>query len=266
MDVLQIEQVCGFNGFHADLMAPATFKSTSSDPFERSCALFTMPSLMNHSCAGTASWTCFGDVIVVRATQALQPGDEVTIMYTASGSYLSRASSLQKHMEACDCWLCAQERLDGEERCRRRKDLLAAFDVAAPEQRTIASAREFLQAMQATYRADAGRAAVRPGLAVAYGVLGHELSLAALQKPSMYREVAETHMRGLEAIGIAVVDNSVRGRVPKAKAARLPIATVRAPIQSTHAPMVALMIGASFCKMGDGVRARRWLMASQWRE
>lgn len=103
-------------------------------------------------------------------------------------------------------------------------------------------------------------------MSTAYEALAHALSRAARQNPAMYHEAVETHMHALQSIGIAVVDKSVRGRLAKTKAAMLPIATLQAPIQSTQAPMVALMICALFCAMLDDNRARRWLKAAQWRE
>lgn len=269
IDVLHIDRVCSFNNFGPNSVKPATFRMGASETSQPcGSALYTLPSLVNHACAGTAMWTCFGDVLVIRATQALKAGEEVTMPYTSGDSYLDRSTRLKKHIVICDCWLCAQERLDGEERCRERKRLVDAAQaklLASPD-RPIPEARAFVKALAATYRPETAHE-IKPSMMIAYGQLAYALGLKALRQPSMYGEVAEAHMQVLESAGIVVTDKTVRGSIPSLSRKYLPIATTRVVAVNRHETvMSAVMISASFCSMDDLQRARRWLKAAKWRE
>ncbi|KZV96983.1 hypothetical protein EXIGLDRAFT_642702 [Exidia glandulosa HHB12029] len=266
VDVLHIERACSFNAFGIQNISSApkarTFDSTPS-------ALYALPSLVNHACAGTATWACWGDVIVVRATCNLQRGEEVTMAYVNSSTYVDRAKFLSKYFGSCDCWLCAQERRDGEERCIERERLTDAFRRYTPANRTVSAARDFVKAMEATYIPGLSTAGqVRPMMQIAYGALGMALRMRAFEtgQRSMYGEVATTYMQALEAVGITVIDKSLRGRLaPSDSRTTIPIAMTRAPVLEWHeATLQALGICASFYAMLDDLRAARWFKAAQW--
>lgn len=267
-DVLWIENICKFNSFFPVPFRHATFKRSGADPesqeMTQPSALFLLPSLINHSCAGTASYVFFGDVIVIRATQALDAGDEVTMPYNADSLYLERKKTLDMHMNSCDCWLCREERQDGDQNLATRaaiaKDILQ--DAEAGRKQSVSSIRQTIKRMQATYRP--GASAIRPAMASVHHALAHQLSVEAFRRHTLYPAAVLAEMDALEALGIKVVDRSVEGRMARNHATTLPIATIRAPVFYGEAPMISLMVTAAFCSIGDEHRARRWLAAAQW--
>ncbi|EJD52605.1 hypothetical protein AURDEDRAFT_181176 [Auricularia subglabra TFB-10046 SS5] len=267
-DVLWIENICKFNSFFPVPLRHATFKRSDagadSHEMTQPSALFLLPSLANHACAGTASYVFFGDVIVIRATQALNAGDEVTMPYSGRTSYLDRKKALDKHVDSCDCWLCREERADGADNLGKREEITKHLrrDMEAGTRPTVASARQTIKRLEATYRA--GAPAIRPAMASAHHTLAHVLSMEAFHQHTLYPAAARADMDALEALGIKVVDKTVQGRIARNRAAALPIATTRAPVFYGEVPMISLMIVAAFCSMSDEQRARRWLAAAQW--
>ncbi|KAF8753867.1 SET domain [Rhizoctonia solani] len=89
-------------------------------------AVYLLPSLVNHSCHGTAVRTSIGSILVMRASRNLKKGQEVTCSYvggTEGASYISRAAALRKWSFTRECELCTTDKKDGEQRCQSREGL-----------------------------------------------------------------------------------------------------------------------------------------------
>lgn len=110
IDVPQLEAVCTYNAFSPKPLKPySEYVEERFDVFEASSALYTLPSLINHSCAANATWTSIGDVIVIRAVQTISIGEEITIPYVGGGLQ-KRESNLRKWIPSgCQCQLCHEE-------------------------------------------------------------------------------------------------------------------------------------------------------------
>lgn len=79
------------------------------------CGLWLAPSRLNHSCAPNCRWSHVGDVMVVRATQRVAAGDELTHSYVGVVGGLADGARRRARLRAgygfdCRCELCSQER------------------------------------------------------------------------------------------------------------------------------------------------------------
>jgi hypothetical protein len=64
----------------------STYKDTIANKAEKekayhSCGIWTQASYINHSCTSTARRSFIGDMMIVRATQDMEPGTEITFWY-----------------------------------------------------------------------------------------------------------------------------------------------------------------------------------------
>ena len=119
IDIAQLEAICIYNNF-----CPLRLEDKQIAENAKPTGLYPLASLFNHSCGANAIWYCIGDVMIVRAAEPIASGTEITIPYTVEESYVTRQSILQKHIrEHCACWLCEEDRRDGDERLRRRHEL-----------------------------------------------------------------------------------------------------------------------------------------------
>jgi hypothetical protein len=83
MDAGRIEGICTYNSFRPICVSSAVqhlSEGTSRMEPETvaSSALYYLPSLVNHSCLGNASFVFFGTILVVRATRKISQGQEIT--------------------------------------------------------------------------------------------------------------------------------------------------------------------------------------------
>jgi hypothetical protein len=93
---------------HKDLIANDYRESTAF----HSCGIWTQASYINHSCISTARRSFIGDMMIVRATQDLAPGTEITFWYQIpEGDLKTMQQKLEKGWGfTCDCAICEHER------------------------------------------------------------------------------------------------------------------------------------------------------------
>jgi SET domain len=84
IDVAKIDGAIYHNSFCPDGIRNLTSEGraqSEEDAKDLPKALYTLPSLFNHSCHPNSVWCCFGDVLVICAQETILPGTEITIPY-----------------------------------------------------------------------------------------------------------------------------------------------------------------------------------------
>jgi len=122
----------GGGGNDASRPAVATAASAASVT-----ALWPPFALANHSCAPTASVAVFGPVLVLRAAEAMLPGDEVTVCYLGEQRFAPvarRRDALRRsHGFLCQCRRCLAEQRVFPTRYYPQDDVLLGMADGADE-------------------------------------------------------------------------------------------------------------------------------------
>ncbi|GAB6020958.1 hypothetical protein CHUAL_003601 [Chamberlinius hualienensis] len=102
IDVEAIKNICHRNNF----MLTCMYRRNYWNPI--GIALFGEPSLLNHSCEPNAAVTFYDDTAIVRATQPINAGEEVTIDYTEPHSISKEKKNdfLLNRNFICRCTFC----------------------------------------------------------------------------------------------------------------------------------------------------------------
>ncbi|KAH7339120.1 hypothetical protein B0J17DRAFT_659876 [Rhizoctonia solani] len=115
IDLNLIEGILGSNTFSDPIMGSS---------FGRNEAVYLLPSMINHSCHGTALRTSVGSISVMRASRNMKSGEEITCSFIGGAegpSLVSRKAALKTWLIACSCELCLADQRDGETRCNDRE-------------------------------------------------------------------------------------------------------------------------------------------------
>ncbi|KDQ15101.1 hypothetical protein BOTBODRAFT_174271 [Botryobasidium botryosum FD-172 SS1] len=268
LDIQQIEHIC------ADaLFIPETLNileplgtTVSRDPMKSASALYSLPSLFNHSCLANGSWSNFKDIMVIRAEKDIYEGEEITIPYADGPTLLSKAAKFKKYAFSCDCALCEADRRDGVALCRRREELLSSIPIPLePRRIALRRARAILSDMEATY--SASRGPVRSALARAHNELAGVYALEAQTNPSFSISSITENMAAIEALGIIILDKSTSGPLDREEGAvaDLPVATTLTSVVDYQSCMLfSLALVSVFNTLGDVARAKRWFKVGLW--
>ncbi|KAK9893664.1 hypothetical protein P389DRAFT_212815 [Cystobasidium minutum MCA 4210] len=112
IDAGRVEGIVTYNSFKPQCIStPLDAGESSADAdktFTSPSALYSLPSFVNHSCVGNASFVFFGSVLVVRATQPTSAGEEVLFSYCNPTASFQRAH-LARYGFECDCQLCQRD-------------------------------------------------------------------------------------------------------------------------------------------------------------
>lgn len=254
IDIAQLEAICTYNNF-----CPLRIEEQHrDDKTALPTGLYPLASLFNHSCAPNAVWYCIGDVMFIRAAGPISSGTEITLPYSVEESYIDRQKALKKHMlEHCMCWLCEEDRKDGDERLRRRHKLkgkLVTRDIlSAP----LAEVRKLETDIRDTYCPTRGP--VRPLSALALHTVAEKLRNTGNQR--QLREALTVDMEALRCLGFEVLRGS-----PGPPG--LPIGTDSFPSVTSFFEPVAMMlrIACTYLNLKDDANAVRWMRAALWRE
>ncbi|KAF2876087.1 hypothetical protein BDV95DRAFT_482850 [Massariosphaeria phaeospora] len=116
VDTFLVERIMEINIFgcplssldiHKDVMYNQAKESKKWDA-HHSCGVWTFASYINHSCTSNARRSFIGDMMIVRATQDLQPDTEVTFWYHSPEG--TSAKALQEKFKnwdfVCECDMC----------------------------------------------------------------------------------------------------------------------------------------------------------------
>jgi hypothetical protein len=205
--------------------------------------------------------------MVIRATQDILKGEEVTMPYIHGATYFERMMDMRCFDITCSCLLCAIDKKDGEVQCKKRSHLLNEFlDKPRPRsEEDVEPFRSYIKDLEATY-GDKNNM-VRPLMEEAYRNFGVKARrfLSKGQNTSPGHTLGEeVHLgfQGLEAVGIEVVDKTVIG--PTFDSLGYPIKIERLPIQMRHCSSLCISLAAHFNSIGDHTRTKKWLRAALW--
>jgi len=102
-----------FNVFGCPISSLVTHKDTLANESKgpkayHSCGLWIQASYINHSCASNARRAFLGDMMIVRASQDLEPDTEITFWYQVPDGTIGK--ELQEGFKSwgfvCDCAIC----------------------------------------------------------------------------------------------------------------------------------------------------------------
>ncbi|KAJ4353827.1 uncharacterized protein N0V89_005557 [Didymosphaeria variabile] len=124
-----------------------------------STGLCTWAAYINHSCVPNTSKDFVGDLMVLRATRALNVGEEVFFSYDQNPDYEARQAALMTTWGfECNCPLCAAEKADDPTVRKKRAELADQSEEfvrrehwAEAKRLTIRSAERLAKAIDETY-------------------------------------------------------------------------------------------------------------------
>jgi hypothetical protein len=240
IDVGRIGAIVTFNFFSPNCVQScepeadaASSLDLRDDGTDKPVALYTLPSLFNHACYSNAVWHCFGDVMVIRASEDIPRGCEVTIPYVSTLSNSERTRKLKGILEdrPCGCLLCAEDKVDGFEACRKRLNIMKRWFEDGRTRLVAAGAKgskiidEVLAKLDATYQSS--RTIRIEQFYVHRDAIDFCQSLGNLtRKPDYHIQAIEHGFRALQRAGLVVIDTSIQRGSEKAPSV-MPISTQR---------------------------------------
>ena len=263
IDVAKIDGAILYSGFRPDGVTSMTsearvrFEESKKDPPH---ALYKLPSLFNHSCHPNSVWRCFGDVMVIRAREAILPGTEITIPYNYETTWIEREKHLTPLIgEPCDCVLCISERTDGEDAYRLRQELVDDMKITGL---AGSAAQACIKALISTYRSDQGlpRAPLFNAYMYAMGPMDCDA-----KRPTLLESSIRMGFKALEAAGFASIDTKLTGTKPSKRV--LPISKeclATCLLDITACIILMARLSASFLALSEIGLAERWFRAAWW--
>lgn len=161
VDTFLVGQIMSFNVFGCPQSSLSTHRNSKTDTSNKptaydSCGIWTQASFINHSCVSNARRSFIGDMMIVRATQDLQPGTEITFCYQVpEGDPRKMKKSLQNWQFTCTCAICENDKTTGAvvfaERAKLMKELKRAFGQAPPQTAKLGKVVRLLESLNNTY-------------------------------------------------------------------------------------------------------------------
>ena len=273
IDTERVDGIVAFNVFTPNRVMPMhqDTSTTHTNDLSGSCALYILPSLFNHSCDPNATWFCFGDVMVIRSTQDISKGVEITLAYTAGPTHVSRNRTLASFfLKSCDCTLCDEERADGDAACGKREELLKWYAHVEREatfhtlsETTIESQ---LRKFTATF-APSLHSRIRPALYGAHlqAVWFFLSEGTRTSQPKFWRRSLEHAFMALEVTGFKDLDKTLSGGVPSGRS--IPFSAQRCGtcmVRPDAYVFITLHVSRCFLLLKESTRAERWYRAAWW--
>ncbi|KAG8959232.1 hypothetical protein FRC05_007977, partial [Tulasnella sp. 425] len=262
VDIGRIQSVVTFNAFASESLKIRGIVPKPELPVHlKPNGLFLIPSLFNHSCAPNSYHYCLGDFKILRATCDIRAREEIFISYGPEGnSYFSRVKSpvMAKLLPDCNCSLCIRDRKVGEAVCERRDRISNEISSCT----TASAVQSQIKKLQETFKGYAN--ADQEAMVDAY------LALETLYRDRFdYPNALATIFKGLQYVGLQVMDTSLRGALPPKSRDALPIKLVTTAGSRTGG--ILKHIGVDGCIMVQGifesvdkVRAAKWLKGAVW--
>lgn len=264
VDVGFVECACAYNAFKPESIANTPSSQETTSP---GSALYSLPSMVNHACSGNAVYCFYGDYYALRTITKINPGQEITASYVDPClPYEERARKLKHHTKACDCRLCAEDRLDDPKARHKRDSLIASagIDVASQLDKAVVSGsaspslvkkvRVYVEALEHTYGHNlTPRRMYRPQMYAAYRMLSRAIDVSSESKDINALMLAE--VKGLECLGL-VVDYKTFAKeglaYPKFLDTPWPILLNQSKTSISFPYFARLIIThARFCSIGD---------------
>lgn len=161
VDTFLVERIMSLNVFGCPLSSLNTHRNTRDNKSKdltayHSCGIWTQASYMNHSCTSNARRSFIGDMMIVRATQDLEPGTELTFWYQSPGEILEDSKKMLKHWNfVCDCAICRDTKETKPAVIAERKKLLGRIKQLFVSQHGVdtSGVERLLKALGNTYAA-----------------------------------------------------------------------------------------------------------------
>ncbi|KAF8308418.1 hypothetical protein DL93DRAFT_2063996 [Clavulina sp. PMI_390] len=277
----RISGIVSFNVFCPHGLGPARLPGSPSKPEDdlghrSAAALYTLPSLFNHACNPNAHWTTFGDVLVIRALNDITKGMEITVPYVTAISVTQRTKFLLALLEGrpCDCSLCVADRADNV-RAPGKRDALYSDLVQNSNFGSIDAGRaekmidQHIKEIASTYSADRTLRFEQSMLHIAAYQNLQRLSSSPAIGTNADSAITRAIKHGFEALstaGFCDVDTGIGNGLNETRK-KLPLSQT-AVCPKTVEPEVhigaMLYLSHMFIKLGNIVRAERWLRAAWW--
>jgi tetratricopeptide (TPR) repeat protein len=134
VDAFQVHDIIGRNAF-----GPGHVSSQGEDESNGSAGLWILASYVNHSCVANAKKDSVGDLMVLRATRPIRPGEEITHSYDESSDYDARTAVLMNTWGfTCTCGLCIAEKADDAALRKKRRELESEANALVERERNQA--------------------------------------------------------------------------------------------------------------------------------
>jgi hypothetical protein len=284
IDISLIEAVVSFSDF--GLRDERSFKEPEKKNDSIGVALFELPSFCNHACLPTGHRTVAGDVMIVRAAQCLQAGDEVTLSYTPYHlEYDERIKRLSSWRFECDCRLCRADRIDGEAARGERRRLYNEAKSVMHEFCTLRSPpttstrdgfldrnRDIFEKIQRTYIDcdDRRRSAVKAELETITKRMEYIVRISQKDADIVQanEEIINAEMQALDYAGLVIKEDAKKLR-GSCSSSMIPFDSERCYLtQGTCSSSVicCLRIAQCMMKLGQRDRAKAWVNAAKWGE
>ncbi|TBU47221.1 hypothetical protein BD309DRAFT_517231 [Dichomitus squalens] len=252
IDIAQLEAICTYNNF-----CPLRLEDKHIAQEAKPTGLYPLASLFNHSCVANAIWYCIGDVMIIRAAEPIPAGTEITIPYSVEESYFARQSVLKKHMlEHCTCWLCEEDRKDGDEHLQRRQELNERVLSRQLLPASLLEAQQFEEDVRKTFASTRGP--IRPMHALALHIVAEKQRTSG--DPRLLKESLQADMDALRCLGFDVAEESSGSQN------ELPIGTDRIPTVTSFLEPSGMMLrmACTYLNLHDQSKAVPWLRAALW--
>ncbi|KAF1942738.1 SET domain-containing protein [Clathrospora elynae] len=162
VDTFLVERIMSFNVFGCPLSSLNTHKDITVKQSEKpkvyhSCGIWTQASYINHSCTSNASRSFIGDMMIVRATQDLEPGTEITFWYQTRDGYDPKGmqEKLGSWQFTCTCAICQDEKDTKAAVVKKRREIVdklkTAFQLSASHDIKSKKVERLLNALNDTY-------------------------------------------------------------------------------------------------------------------
>jgi hypothetical protein len=273
IDIERIEAIISFNSFgiqekHGPVELEGDSRTKEERQSDMASALYTYPSFINHSCIGNATRTAFGHVMVIRAVQDIQEGEEIMMSYCGyEVPYLERTGAISKYFKECDCSLCVSDRAAG----RRFHEALGNLNEQMSQPVSLKKLRELVNKVDAMYTPS--YPTYRPASFEAHHRLAYHAQKALINttdtasRDRFAREAIQHEITALEALRFQVTDKSTKEvRSSDKKKIILPLSLNRVPYHSGTVCMTCWSIAACFATVGNQWRAEMWLRSAVWCE
>ncbi|KAE9379406.1 SET domain-containing protein [Stipitochalara longipes BDJ] len=143
VDVFQVHDIVARNAF-------------GPEPGTSSAGLWIVASYINHSCLPNSEKEYIGDLMVLRASQPIAAGEEITHAYDMSSDYDARTEALMRTWGfRCDCKMCVAEKGDSAAVRKKRRELEletnALVERGERGRLNIAKAKRLLRDIEGTF-------------------------------------------------------------------------------------------------------------------
>lgn len=205
LDSFQVHEIFHYNSFHSSVMAnPDTeaFPFSTTSEGTTGHGLWALASFINHSCVPNAHRCFFGDLMVVRATKEIVPGEEITISYDTPADYGSEDDLGESWGFKCKCPLCTAEKSAKSKAKQKRSNYLSQARSKAGQwekRSVIVDIRNLVRETNQTYESTYPKGLPRRALEYMHSQLsrmhGHK---------GNFRDAADSAIEQLRCYGVGV--------------------------------------------------------------